>query len=124
MLSLSEQIRNVMEKTCWGMDVPPQWADEVAQLEALVDEYKPHVDGLYATVKRRVQRIDELEAENDSLRQLHTAQMEENERLWAIRDSLDDLLEPDEPHDLGGPHISIPWVIARFDALKEGDDAD
>ena len=62
----------------------------------------------------------QLEAENDSLRQLHTAQMEENERLWAIRDSLAELLEPDEPHDLGGPHISIPWVIAKFDALKDG----
>ena len=68
--------------------------------------------------------VAQLEAENNSLRQLHTAQMEENERLWAIRDSLDDLLEPDEPHDLGGPHISIPWVIAKFDALKEVDDAD
>ena len=50
--------------------------------------------------------------------------LEENERLWAIRDSLAELLEPDEPHDLGGPHISVPWVVAKFDALKEGTDAD
>ena len=45
----------------------------------------------------------------------------QNEGLWAIRDSLTELLEPDEPHDLGGPHISIPWVIAKFDALREVD---
>ena len=107
--ALSERIREEVYP-CGDYD----WMPELEQLQVANAMWEKVANG-WKEMK------EQLEAENDSLRQLHTAQMEENERLWAIRDSLAELLEPDEPHDLGGPHISIPWVIARFDALKEGE---
>ena len=48
---------------------------------------------------------------------------EKVERLGEIRASLDELLTPDEPNEMGGPFLSLNWFIERLDALlaKDGE---
>ena len=74
-------------------------------------------------------KIEQLEAENDSLRQLHTAQMEENERLreqyyeliWAVANK-----HPDESrHETALRYITErenqEGRVAMSNALKESE---
>lgn len=37
------------------------------------------------------------------------------EEYDAVIKELADLIDPNDPHELGGPHISIPWVLQRLE---------
>ena len=49
------------------------YAEENVTLKRLVDEYKPHVDGVWEQVKLKTKRIDELEAKNVALKRENEA---------------------------------------------------
>jgi len=49
------------------------YAEENVTLKQLVDEYKPHVDGVWEQVKLKTKRIDELEAKNVALKRENEA---------------------------------------------------
>ena len=49
----------------------------------------------------------------------------EVERLEAeltIRQELEELIEDGERYEMGGPFVSVHWVLNRMDALKEDED--
>lgn len=37
-----------------------------------------------------------------------------------IRQELEELIEDGERYEMGGPFVSVHWVLNRMDALKEG----
>ena len=49
------------------------YAEENVTLKRLVDEYKPHVDGVWEQVKLKTKRIDELEEKNVALKRENEA---------------------------------------------------
>ena len=46
--------------------------------------------------------------------------MKQLEAELTIRQELEELIEDGERYEMGGPFVSVHWVLNRMDALKEG----
>ena len=83
--------------------------------ERLAD--KPLVDGneietgLYGATEEDIEELAQLEsslADKDK----------EIERYRELRNELASLYDENEPHDMGGPHISLMYIVDRMDEVE------